>query len=673
MGTEEVHGSDDGIHIGHFTFEDVIFTMIFLSAIWAAGKLCERISMPGLIGEIIVGSVLGPKLANFVPEPLAFMMIGEIGLILLVVEAGLEIDLAVARQSGTRGVLIGIVGTMLPLLIGFGIALMFGMEAKSALAVGACFGPTSMGVALVVLKKGNVLNSPIGQVIVAAAVVDDVLALVILSELKALIHPAPIEFIAPILSALGFSALIGYIAVIVVPRVLPRVITYIPPKHVDDALLGIMLSTVIGLMCALHFGRGSYLFGAFLGGLCFCTEKNMMHTWHNQVKRIMRWLLRIFFSCTVGFQVPLQTFWSPTVLGKGFAFFLAVFGKVAVGSFVQPLALDAFLIVGASMATWGEFAFIIAVEAKALELIGEEDYAAVIFAVLLSILVSPYALTLIIKHASLTQEHAIDAAIEDEKKNPGHVYYKLYVRVHNVWGLQSDLLALLTTTDLHPIEFRVEVMSDGFCMYEAYLKDNSLQDDCPDMENTRGVVERMSYLRHQIADHLTSRDHEVHDYGADVEKFDDMVGFAFVRWMPGDTEEERVQGSLDVEKAKKMMAESGFKPRSSANIFKDAALQATTSAVKGYSGHRDDSGQRSGFEGVRHSRGQALSADQNDLHSSLSRGGAENNGADAVSCDAEEGIICLYSSGGCATVPVSTVSTSTSAVKLIAKTSSGSV
>ena len=130
-----------------------------------------------------------------------------------------------------RGLLIGTLGSLLPLAMGAAIALLaFRMPIKSALAVGAVFGPTSMGVALVVLKKGNVLSSPMGQMIVAAAVVDDVLALVILSELKvclaarcsllagcggvecnqlllccavlccaqALTDPAPIEFAAPV-------------------------------------------------------------------------------------------------------------------------------------------------------------------------------------------------------------------------------------------------------------------------------------------------------------------------------------------------------------------------------------------------------------------------------------------------------------------------------------------
>lgn len=263
----------------------------------------------------------------------------------------------------------------------------------------------------------------------------------------------------------------------------------------------------------------------------------------------------------------------------------------------------------------------IAVEAKALELMHEDDYAAVILAVLLSIIISPYALSLIIQSASLTQEHAIDAVIEDEKRHPGHVYYKLYVRVHNVWGLQSDLLGLLQASSLESIEFRAEVMDDGFCMYEAYLKDCRLQDDRPETEDAKGLVERMSFLRRQIGDYFVSKDRNAHDYGVDVDDFDDMVGFAFVRWMPGDTAEERVEGALDVEKAKKMMAESGFKPRSSTNIFKDAALYATTTALKGYSGHRTGQSMATGgvggtgtssgsgkFEGVHHTgRGRSTS------------------------------------------------------------------
>ena len=62
-----------------FTFEDILFTMVFLCTVWASGRACEQIGMPGLIGEIVVGAILGPELVNFVPQPIAFEMVGEIG------------------------------------------------------------------------------------------------------------------------------------------------------------------------------------------------------------------------------------------------------------------------------------------------------------------------------------------------------------------------------------------------------------------------------------------------------------------------------------------------------------------------------------------------------------------------------------------------------------------
>jgi Kef-type K+ transport system membrane component KefB len=77
--------------------------------------------------------------------------------------------------------------------------------------------PTSMGVALVVLKSGGALNTSMGQLVVAAAVADDVLALVILSELKAPIHNHPLDFVWPVISAFGFAIVISYLAIYIIP------------------------------------------------------------------------------------------------------------------------------------------------------------------------------------------------------------------------------------------------------------------------------------------------------------------------------------------------------------------------------------------------------------------------------------------------------------------------
>ena len=159
----------------HFTFEDIISALVFFAAVWGAGKAVERFAIPALVGELLCGCLLGPPLAGFINAHEAFTLslMGEIGL-LLVVEAGLEVDLAVLKQVGIRGLAIGVTGSLTPLALGAGIASAFGMSWRSALAAGACLSPTSMGVALVVLRKGGALNTPTGQLVVAAAVIDDV-------------------------------------------------------------------------------------------------------------------------------------------------------------------------------------------------------------------------------------------------------------------------------------------------------------------------------------------------------------------------------------------------------------------------------------------------------------------------------------------------------------------
>ena len=133
------------------------------------------------------GIILGPPLLNIVPNAAALVLIGEVGLILLVIEAGIDIDLAVMKLVGSRGLLIAIVGSFLPIGVGFLLAVIMQVgDMKTMIAAGAVFGPTSLGIALNVLKGGGVLNTPVGQMIIAAAVIDDMIALVVLSQLKKL-------------------------------------------------------------------------------------------------------------------------------------------------------------------------------------------------------------------------------------------------------------------------------------------------------------------------------------------------------------------------------------------------------------------------------------------------------------------------------------------------------
>ena len=105
---------------------------------------------------------------------------------LLVLEAGLDVDLDMLKLIGLRGIAIAVSGSFGPLILGWLLSTFgLGLDWKSALAVGCTLAPTSMGIALNVLKQAKLLNTPTGQLIIAAAVLDDVIALLLLSELQA--------------------------------------------------------------------------------------------------------------------------------------------------------------------------------------------------------------------------------------------------------------------------------------------------------------------------------------------------------------------------------------------------------------------------------------------------------------------------------------------------------
>ena len=129
-----------------------------------------------MVGEILAGIAVGPHGLNIAPKPDALMMVGEFGLVLMVLEAGVEVDLASLSLVGARGVQVAFFGSLVPLAIGSVLGkLVFDMSAKTCLAVGASLAPTSMGISLKVLQDGGVLGTPTGQLIIAAAVMDDVM------------------------------------------------------------------------------------------------------------------------------------------------------------------------------------------------------------------------------------------------------------------------------------------------------------------------------------------------------------------------------------------------------------------------------------------------------------------------------------------------------------------
>ena len=219
-------------------------TFCFLVCLYVFGDLlcqkCLRI-VPPLVGQIVVGLVFGPAGADWLITPSAHLMLsvaGELGLVLMLCQAGCQMDLPLLQRTGVRSVIMAITGSLLPTAIGFCLAYFVVLEERGdwqgALAVGCSFGPTSAGIALTVLEQCQVLQTPVGQLVVAVAIVDDILALVVLSQLQALAQAnsdndtdsgggvEPSDIIIPIISAILWLGVGVFVAMRVMPRVLDQ-------------------------------------------------------------------------------------------------------------------------------------------------------------------------------------------------------------------------------------------------------------------------------------------------------------------------------------------------------------------------------------------------------------------------------------------------------------------
>mmetsp|Transcript_53248 Transcript_53248/g.122367 ORF Transcript_53248/g.122367 Transcript_53248/m.122367 type:complete len:637 (-) Transcript_53248:300-2210(-) len=406
--------------------------------------------------------------------------------------------------------------------IGFGLAFALGHSWQASLAVSCTLAPTSMGIALNVLKAAKVLNTPTGQLIIAAAVLDDVVALVLLAMLQAIGRGTPaVSLLLPLCSSVLLMALAVVVARFVSPRVtaalLKRRALSKTRGRAEKALLGLLFCLALLLVPLCHALGTSHLLGTFLAGLALCSEPALHSGFTRQVKRALQWLLRLFFAATVGFEIPVREFANGRVVGSALLFSLAATGKLLTGVFAVPRTPTEMATVGFAMSAWGEFAFIIATAALDMHMINTQTFASLTLAVLISVLVSPLCLRAVLARAARASRarirHAVDetdarraappsaaapqavatttraadadAGVDGPSLGSAPVLYRMpkevvmpvLYRMHALaavaWGQSVRLLGAMGAQALTVLDFRTR-QEGGKVEYELFLEDTRL-------------------------------------------------------------------------------------------------------------------------------------------------------------------------------------------------------
>lgn len=465
-----------------FTFMDIYSFFVFLVILWVVGKISVKINVPSIVGEIVAGLIFGPNLLNLAPFSDVLKMIGECGLILLVIEAGIEVDLDMLKLIGQRGVLVAVFGSMTPLFLGTGIGIGIGATTTSALAIGACLAPTSMGIAVNVLRRGKILNTTVGQLVIAAAVLDDIISLILLSVIQSLADPTIFSVGKPVVVSGAFLVVFGYLAIYVMPVHLPKFIKLFDPKLKDYVSLASVFTFALALIPASHYAGTSYLLGAFLAGLCFCHDHHMHTMWQQQMKRLMSWLLRLFFACTIGFEVPIQDVWTGEIMLNTTLFFTAIVGKLATGIFAPtPWNFNDAMKLGFAMSAWGEFAFIIAKISRDDGLLDASQFSSVVMAVLVSVIAGPIGLTEAIRYDQEKRKGILSDVkneIDEFTIDPSEahcVYFEIFTRSKGFWGFYQTVAMQIDRIGLEILDYRANHTYDGRheAMMEFYVRDRS--------------------------------------------------------------------------------------------------------------------------------------------------------------------------------------------------------
>jgi Kef-type K+ transport system membrane component KefB len=374
----------------HSVPEILLVLAAVLAAAKLAGELFERLGQPAVVGELLAGVVLGPSVLAIVDPSLpALHIMAEIGVVILLFQIGLETDLRRLLATGGTSVMVAVVGVALPFALGLAVAALLGLGQLPSLVVAAALTATSVGITARVLADLGRLKEPEGQVVLGAAVIDDIVGLVILTVVTKLVAGGTLT-----VAGVGFTALVafGFVAVaLAVGRfVVPPVFGLIKRIGSDETLA--TMAIVIALLTAVLADRlgSALIIGAFTAGLVFAPTPHA-HAIERGVVRLGHFFVPIFFV-SVGAAVDVRTFTDPRVLLIGLLLVTAaIVGKFAAG-YAPYWFKGRKVVIGVGMIPRGEVGLIFAQTGLMAGVLDPGLFAALTFMVIVTTLMAPPAL-----------------------------------------------------------------------------------------------------------------------------------------------------------------------------------------------------------------------------------------------------------------------------------------
>ena len=376
---------------------DLAIIIVFAKAF---GIVARYLKAPQVVGQIIAGLLIGPSVLGLVDQSQFLLQMAEIGVLLLMFSAGLETNLRDLMKTGLKALAIACAGVFVPLVGGtllymgmYGVSPIGSLDFYKAVFIGVIMTATSVSITVQTLRDMGKLKGEIGTTILSAAIIDDVIGIVVLTFVIGMTDSSTNP-----MKVVGNTVLFFILAVVV------GFVIYVVFKKYDTShphtrripILGLALCFAMAYVAEVYFGIAD-ITGAYVAGIILCSLKDSDYIAEKMDINSYMLFGPVFFA-SIGLKTDISGF------SKGLIVFCIGFVVVAlitkiVGCGLMSRVLGfkgtSAVIIGVGMMTRGEVALIVAQKGLSAKLISPEYFTAVILLIIISSIVTPILLKLL--------------------------------------------------------------------------------------------------------------------------------------------------------------------------------------------------------------------------------------------------------------------------------------
>lgn len=354
-------------------------------------EIFERLRMPGIVGEIAAGILIGPAVFGWVQWDAPLHALAELGVMFLLFRVGLEVKSSELLRVGRTALLVAVLGVAAPFLLGWAILRLWGEPNLIAFFVASAMVATSVGITAQVLAAKGLLQTTAARIILAAAVIDDILGLLVLAVVSSMARGdinIPELALTGVL-ALGFTALVARWGTSAMGQVMPRLSASL---RSGEGQFNFAMVLLFALALGATYAGVAAIVGAFLAGMALADS--VSHRVHDLAHGVTE-LLVPFFLAGIGVQMDLGFFASPSNIFLALAIVAAAIVSKWLGCSygAKPLGRRAANQVGVGMIPRGEVGMVVAQIGMSMGVIPNHIYGIVVFMAIVTTVIAPPLLT----------------------------------------------------------------------------------------------------------------------------------------------------------------------------------------------------------------------------------------------------------------------------------------